>query len=173
MLLNNRNRAQAMVEFSLIAALFFVLMLGFIEFSRYIYVKYIIIDAARMGASELAKADNAKSAEEINKLLRNTVIKNAPSLDANNITGISYEIKTIDGTQFVVVAVSYNLKTITPLSFLYRLLGAKIDSSKDTVFPIHAEVMEKKEELSTKTCPNCGITVPANAKYCPNCGTPL
>jgi Flp pilus assembly protein TadG/ribosomal protein L40E len=169
----NKTRAQAMVEFSLVAALFFVLILGFIEFARYIHAKYTIIEAARMGASELAKADNTKSSEELNKLLRDTVMKNAASLNENSITKITYAEVKKDNSNFIKVAVDYNVKTITPISVLYRLLGASVDSSGDTVFPVHAEIMEKKEEISTKVCPNCGITVPGNAKYCPNCGTAL
>ncbi|MCX2740538.1 zinc-ribbon domain-containing protein [Pontibacter anaerobius] len=33
--------------------------------------------------------------------------------------------------------------------------------------------MANPENPATKTCPNCGATVPREAKQCPQCGQPL
>jgi Flp pilus assembly protein TadG len=45
-----RSRAQAMVEFALVAPIFFLLLFGIIDFGRYVYYVQILNNAAREGA---------------------------------------------------------------------------------------------------------------------------
>jgi Flp pilus assembly protein TadG len=45
-----RRRGQALVEFSLVAPMFFLLIFAIIDFGRYVYYVQILNNAAREGA---------------------------------------------------------------------------------------------------------------------------
>ena len=46
----DRTRAQALVEFALVAPIFFLMLFGIIDFGRYIYYVQVLNNAAREGA---------------------------------------------------------------------------------------------------------------------------
>jgi Flp pilus assembly protein TadG len=46
----SRSRAQALVEFAIVAPIFFLILFGIIDFGRYVYYTQILNNAAREGA---------------------------------------------------------------------------------------------------------------------------
>jgi Flp pilus assembly protein TadG len=83
-----KQRGAAMVEFALIALLFFVILFGIIEFARAMFVYNALVEATRRGARVAAVCPpnniNGSTAK-----IKNVVLFNAPSATGNGLLGLT------------------------------------------------------------------------------------
>ncbi len=90
----NKEKGASMVEFAIIALVFFMLLFGIIEFARALFTYNTLVEATRRGARVAAVCpitDNAKT------MVRQATIFNAsPGTDLTNTTGGLLGLNTTD-----------------------------------------------------------------------------
>jgi Flp pilus assembly protein TadG len=104
-----KRRGAAVVEFAIVAPLFFLLVFGMIEFGRVIMVKQIITNASREGA-RVAVLDQTTHQEVVDKV--NTYLDSAKIHNAQ-VTTNPYEPSTAGYDQPVTVTVSVPFSSIS------------------------------------------------------------
>ena len=127
---DGRVRGQALVEFALVAPIFFLVMFSIIEFGRYVYTVQILNEAAREGA-RFAIVHGSQSLCPSGPMPGVTIpnpcdptgqnVKDLVIRDATGVAGTAPITATVDWPvdnargHTVTVAVSYQYRTLIPV----------------------------------------------------------
>lgn len=123
---NKRSRrGAAVVEFAIIAPLFFLLVLGIIEFSRMLMVKEVLINAARGGAREAILA----GATDTN--VQTTITS---YMSAAGISGFSWSVSPDESTSpgsgtAMTITVTEPCATVSWTGFMNWFSGQSLSAS--------------------------------------------
>ena len=99
---NKNERGTTMAEFALIAAVFFMIVFGIIEFGRLLYTHNALTDAARRGARYAALHDDTKG-----NCVKNVVVYGETYVDPVTCALIGSPSPLINGLGFGKVDVAY------------------------------------------------------------------
>jgi Flp pilus assembly protein TadG len=114
------NQGSVMVELSLIGTLFFVLVIGIVDFAQALFIQQAIVDRARSAARWGAVTDPTNSTA-----IRNMVLYLQPTEPANGsasfgLTASMVNVSTAD-------AGTYNYRLVVQVSgYSYRLLSPNL-----------------------------------------------
>ena len=99
---NKNERGTTMAEFALIAAVFFMIVFGIIEFGRLLYTHNALTDAARRGARYAALHQQAKE-----NCVKRVVVYGESNVDPVSCAVIGSPSPLINGLGFGNVSVTY------------------------------------------------------------------
>ncbi|MEM8866054.1 MAG: TadE/TadG family type IV pilus assembly protein [Planctomycetota bacterium] len=128
-----RRRGAAVVEFAIVAPVFFLVMLGMIEFGRMAMVQQVITNAAREGA-RIAVLDNSTKARVTNKVKDYLKSSNITSATIN-VTPDPPSSAAYDESVTVTVSVPFNDVSWLPAPFFFggKSLQAESVMRRETV----------------------------------------
>jgi Flp pilus assembly protein TadG len=112
---------EAMVEFALVAPLFFVLMFGVMDFGRLFFtqetLQYAVREAGRYAVTGQHQTDKSGSSASRVQSIKNIINQYSLGMNISNISITSGGVTNYAGgpRQTVVVSVTDNLKLITPM----------------------------------------------------------
>ncbi len=112
---------EAMVEFALVAPLFFVLMFGIMDFGRLFFteetLQYAVREAGRYAVTGQHQTDKSGNAVARVQSIINVINQASLGMNISNISVTSGGVTNYAGgpRQTVVVSVTDNLKLITPM----------------------------------------------------------
>ena len=123
---DRRSRGQALVEFAIVAPIFFLLMFGIIDFGRYVYYVQILNNAAREGAryaivhgsNSFQPTGPSPNDPTIEAVVRNYaigVVGNGAVLDVDSTWGIPLNPPTNNRGSKVTVSVTYAFHSLIPI----------------------------------------------------------
>lgn len=124
--LGRRKRlGAAVVEFAIVAPLFFLLVFAMIEYGRMVMVSQLITNASREGARQavLDGATNADVENAVNDFLETSSIQGA------DVDTIPSNVSTADNGDAITVSVSINFDQISWLPSPMYLGGQEIKAS--------------------------------------------
>lgn len=113
--MNKHQNGATVVEFAIVAALFFTVVLGILEFGRVLYTWNAVAEATRRGARQAVVCSRESSS------VLSTMQLIVPSLTSSNVSVKWYDAKgaesaSCDSTSCAGVAVSVTDLTISPVS---------------------------------------------------------
>jgi len=115
------SAGQAIVEFALVATVFFILLFGIIEFSRLMFMYHHVGNAAREG-SRYASVHGSDSLANATPAAIENYIKSRSPIDPNNLTVETYwENPNHEPKSWVRVEVNYDFKFIVPILYNYNI----------------------------------------------------
>jgi Flp pilus assembly protein TadG len=123
------ERGQSLVEFALIAPVFFILVFGIVDFGLGLRAWITVTNSAREAARYAAVTCATASADE------DLVVDRAVNTSAGLLIDDDVEVENCPGesTESVVVSVQYDYDLITPLAPFLTLISAGTLSSTITI----------------------------------------
>jgi Flp pilus assembly protein TadG len=124
------SAGQAIVEFALVATVFFILLFGIIEFSRLMFMYHHVGNVAREG-SRYASVHGYDSLANATAADIENHVKSISTVDPNNLTvTTTWENPNHNPKSWVRVEVIYDFKFIVPILYIYNI---KLQSTSQMV----------------------------------------
>ena len=107
-----RERGAVAVEFALVAPLFFVVLLGIIEYANFFRVQISVTQAAREAARAMAIADTTQTASAQQASAKSAAAATSPTINSG---GFQYTFSPASCTsgQTMSVTIKYSLPSLT------------------------------------------------------------
>jgi Flp pilus assembly protein TadG len=120
----NRCRGVAATEFAIVAPVFFLLMIGMIEFSRAMMVQQVLVNASRVGAREAVTVDSTLAGVVA------TVEDYANGVAVPGVTvGVTPDPSTADAGDVITVTTSVPYNNVSWLPAPWFLSGKTLTAS--------------------------------------------
>jgi Flp pilus assembly protein TadG len=115
------SAGQAIVEFALVATVFFILLFGIIEFSRLLLMYHHVGNVAREG-SRYASVHGFDSLANATAADIENYVKSISPVDPNNLTvTTTWENPNHEPKSWVMVQVKYDFKFVAPILYNYNI----------------------------------------------------
>lgn len=120
------RRGAVVAEFAVVAPVFFLMIIGFIEFGRALMVQQVLVNAARVGAREAILASRSATTQSVT----DAVTDYTDGITVNPVTvAVSPDPTAANAGDMITVTASVNYNDVSWLPAPWFLGGATLSSS--------------------------------------------